>query len=79
MDWTHFAITFVSVMGKKTICWLQVFKPQNLLILRSLQTFCYSEKLGTAKSDFYQIYLAFTENLSTGVITITMKVSKVFI
>ena len=78
MDWTHFPSTFVSAMGK-IIRWLKIFKPQDLLILRSVHTFCYLEKLGTPKSDFYQIYLAFTENLSTGVITITMKVSKVFI
>ena len=31
MDWTHFASTFVSAIGKVTIPWLQVFKPQNLI------------------------------------------------
>ena len=31
MDCTHFTITFVSAMGKITIPWLRIFKPQRLI------------------------------------------------
>ena len=79
MDWTHFASTFISAMGKIIILWLQVFKPQNLFDFAKSANMLQFGKKGSAKSDFCQISLVFIENLSTGLITITLRVSKFFI